>query len=52
MAPLQLVHTDVWGPTISSINNFKYYVSFFDDYSRYVWIYFLKNKSDVKPVFL
>jgi hypothetical protein len=51
-APLQLVHTDVWGPAISSINNFKYYVSFVDDYSRYVWIYFLKNKSDVEPVFL
>jgi hypothetical protein len=50
--PLQLIHTDVWGPALSSINNSKYYVSFVDDFSRYVWIYFLKNKSDVEVVFL
>lgn len=51
-APLQLIHTDVWGPAISSVNNSKYYVSFVDDFSRYVWIYFLKYKSDVESVFL
>jgi hypothetical protein len=51
-APLELVQTDVWGPAISSINKSKYYVSFVDDFSRYVWIYFVKNKSDVEQVFL
>jgi histone deacetylase 1/2 len=51
-APLQLVHTDVWGPALPSANNSKYYVSFIDDFSRYVWIYFLKCKSDVEAVFL
>jgi hypothetical protein len=40
--PLQLIHTDVWGPALLSVNNSKYYVSFIDDFSRYVWIYFLK----------
>lgn len=50
--PLELVHTDVWGPALSSVNNSKYYVSFIDDFSRYVWIYFLKNKADVEKVFL
>lgn len=51
-ARLQLIHTDVWGPAIPSVNNSKYYVSFIDDYSRHVWIYFLKYKSDVEPIFL
>jgi hypothetical protein len=50
--PLEIVHTDVWGPPLLSINNSKYYISFIDDFSRYVWIYFLKNKSDVESVFL
>ncbi|GKC14417.1 retrotransposon protein, putative, ty1-copia subclass, partial [Tanacetum coccineum] len=45
--PLELVHTDVWGPTQVSIRGFKYYVSFLDDYSRYTWIYLIKHKSDV-----
>jgi hypothetical protein len=49
---LQLIQTDVWGHALSSINNSKYYVSFVDDFSQYVWIYFLKNKSNVKVVFL
>jgi histone deacetylase 1/2 len=51
-APLQLIHTDVWGPALPSANNSKYYVSFIDDFSRYVWVYFLRNKSEVEPVFL
>ena len=34
-----------------SRSGFKYYVSFLDDYSRYTWIYLIKNKSDVEQVF-
>ena len=45
---LQLVHSDVWGPTKeASIGGNKYYVTFIDDYTRKTWIYFMKNKSDV-----
>jgi hypothetical protein len=50
--PLEIVHTDVWGPALPSVNNSKYYVSFIDDYSRYVWVYFLRSKSDVEKIFL
>jgi histone deacetylase 1/2 len=46
-APLELVFSDVWGPAIASVGNQKYYVSFVDDYSKFTWIYLLKNKSDV-----
>jgi len=30
---------------------FNYYVSFVDAYSRYTWIYFLKQKSETLSVF-
>ena len=49
---LELVHTDVWGPApVKSVGNSRYYVTFIDDSTRKVWVYFLKNKSDVFSVF-
>jgi transposase InsO family protein len=51
-APLEIIHTDVWGPALPSVHNSKFYVSFVDDYSRFVWVYFLKQKSEVEQVFL
>lgn len=50
-SPLELVHTDVWGPAQVSSGGFKYYVSFLDDYSRFTWIYLIKHKYDVEQVF-
>lgn len=50
-SPLELIHTDVWGPTQVSSGGFKYYVSFLDDYSHYTWIYLIKRKYDVEQVF-
>jgi hypothetical protein len=49
--PLELIHSDVWGPGITSSGGFKYYVSFIDDYSRFCRIHLLKHKPDVKQVF-
>jgi hypothetical protein len=48
---LQLVFSDVWGPAPSSVGIKSYYVSFIDDYSKFVWIYLLKKKSDVYQIF-
>lgn len=45
--PLELIFSDVWGPPPSSVGRNKYYVSFIDDYSKYVWIYLIKHKSEV-----
>ena len=50
--PLQLIHSDVWGPVPESVGRHTFYVSFIDDFSRYTWIYLLKNKSVVFQVFL
>ena len=49
---LELVHTDVWGPApVSSIGGKSYFVTFIDDHSRKVWVYFLRQKSEVFEVF-
>jgi histone deacetylase 1/2 len=37
----------MWGTTPDSVGRKKYYVSFVDDYSRFVCIYLLKHKSEV-----
>ena len=51
-SPLELVHSDVWGPApVTSTNDFQYYVLFVDAYSKFIWLYLLKHKSDVLDVF-
>ena len=49
---LELIHTDLWGPSLTVLRNgYRYYISFIDDYSRYTWIYPLKLKSEAFEVF-
>jgi hypothetical protein len=49
---LDLVHTDLWGPSpVASLGRLQYYITFIDDSSRKVWVYLLKPKSDVFEVF-
>lgn len=51
-SPLQLVHSDLWGPSpIISRNGYRYYVTFVDHYSRFTWLYLLKTKGEVETVF-
>ena len=49
---LQLVHTDIYG-LIKLVSNSKkrYFISFIDDYSRKVWIYFLAEKFEAFVIF-
>src|SRR6266511_3419102 len=45
--PFELVHTDIAGPfQVSGLKNERYYISFTDDFTRFVWIYSLKFKSE------
>ncbi|KAA5592484.1 transposase family protein, partial [Pseudomonas aeruginosa] len=49
---LELIHSDVCGPMESvSIGGSRYYVLFVDDYSRMVFVYFMKTKSEVFKFF-
>jgi hypothetical protein len=42
------IHSDVWGPSlVTSIGGRKYYVTFTDDYSQYMWAQTLKKKSNI-----
>lgn len=49
---LELVHSDVCGPfKVNSTGGARYFVSFIDDYSRKLWIYFMSHKSQVLAKF-
>ena len=44
---LELVHTDVCGPMKTmSMGGARYFLTFIDDYSRKIWLYPLKAKSE------
>jgi hypothetical protein len=45
--PLDFIFSDVWGAALDSFGRNKYYVSFIDDHSKFVWIYLLHHKSEV-----
>jgi hypothetical protein len=41
---LEYVHSDVCEPfSVASLSSKWYYVSFIDDYSRFIWVYFLRR---------
>ncbi|MCO5563260.1 hypothetical protein L7F22_016897 [Adiantum nelumboides] len=44
---LEVIHSDVWGPAKNtSMGGCRIYVTFIDDCSRKVWIYFMKEKNE------
>ena len=50
--PFKLVHSDICGPMpVPSLGGSRYHVSFIDDYSRYTFVYFMKNKNKVLEKF-
>ena len=51
--PLQLIHSDLWGPSpLQSFSGYYYYIHFVHAYSRFAWIYLLRHKSNAFQVFL
>jgi hypothetical protein len=47
-----MIHSDVWTTKTESIGGCKYYVSFTDDHTRKVWVYFMKHKGEMFQHFL
>ena len=48
----ELVHMDLFGPTTqTSIGQNKYRFVIVDDFTRYTWVFFLVDKSDVFAIF-
>lgn len=50
--PLEIVYSDVWTSPLISVDGFKYYVIFVDQFTHYIWFYPLRHKSDVKSIFI
>lgn len=48
---LELIHPDVCEASVLSLEKAKYFVLFIDDFSRRSWVYPIKNKSNIFPVF-
>ncbi|KAI3493568.1 hypothetical protein L1887_40768 [Cichorium endivia] len=45
--PLELLHIDLCGPSaIESVAHNKYILVVVDDFSRFTWVFFLKQKSE------
>lgn len=51
--PLELIHSDVFGRVRTpSCSGKRYMLTFIDSFSRYVWVYFLTEKSSVFRKFI
>ena len=46
-----LVHSDVWTSPHSSRDNYKYFVTFIDEKSKYTWVTMLRSKDRVLDAF-
>ena len=50
--PFELIHMDLFGPTTyTSIGGNKYGFVIVDDFTRYTWVFFLNDKSDIYSIF-
>lgn len=47
-ACFDLIHFELWGPFNSpKFDGNKYFIIIVDDYSQIIWLFLLRNKSDV-----
>ena len=50
--PFDLIHSDVWGPSPhNTMGGSKYFVVFIYDYTRFTWIYLMKNHSELPQLY-
>lgn len=47
-----IIHSDIWTSPTASTSGLKYYVIFLDHYTHYLWVYPLKQKSNVFSKFV
>jgi len=49
---LDYIHSDLWDPSrISSFGRKRYMLIFVDEFSRKVWVYFLRKKNKAFSIF-
>lgn len=50
--PLQIIYSDLWGPSpILAVDRKRYYVLFVDQFSKYMWLHTIQSKHKVLDVF-
>ncbi len=50
---MNYIHSDLWDPNrIPSKSGVGYFMTLIDDYSRMVWVYFLKSKDEAFSTFV
>ena len=47
---LEIIHTDICCPDMDA-NSSKYFITFIDDYSRYMYLYLLRSKDEASDAF-
>ncbi|XP_072087345.1 retrovirus-related Pol polyprotein from transposon RE1 [Arachis hypogaea] len=48
LTSFDLIHVDVWGPlAIPSTGGHRYFLTIVDDKTRFTWVFFMKNKTEV-----
>ena len=51
--PFSLIHMDIWGLfRVTSMLGTRWFISFFNDYTRVTWIYLMREKIDAIGIFL
>ncbi|KAK6794362.1 hypothetical protein RDI58_007815 [Solanum bulbocastanum] len=45
-SPFVLVHSGVWRTPIASNFDYRYYILFLDDYTKFFWIYLMREKFE------
>ena len=52
MIPFDLIHSDVWGPSlVTTSSGHRWFVIFVDDCTQMTWLYLLKHKDEVFAIF-
>ncbi|GJR88695.1 ribonuclease H-like domain-containing protein [Tanacetum coccineum] len=49
---IEIIHSDLWTPLISSESGIKYYAIFLDHFSYFVWVYPLRKKANLFDAFV
>ena len=52
-SPFDLVHVHIWGPySVPTHECFRFFLSIVDSATRNTWVYFLKEKSNVRSILI
>jgi len=46
------IHSDIWGPSRVSSSDFRYFVTFIDEFSGCTWVYLMKYRSELLSIFI